>query len=143
MHCVCCALRSFIRFLRMEGHAMAPQLENFPHPRIYRQEEIPSFLNSQQVKNVLDCVDRSTTAGIRDYAVLLLLLTYGMRASEVTRLTLEDIDWSAEKIHLRDRKSGRSDIMPLSAIVGEALYNGPINSDRKKRGFKLDRIWSI
>lgn len=39
--------------------------------------------------------DRSTALGRRDYAILHILLTYGVRAQQVCRLTLEDLSWRA------------------------------------------------
>lgn len=121
MNVVCCALRGFVRYLQMEGHLSAPHLEDFPKPRIYRHEDIPRFIRADKVEDMLGSVDRATTQGIRDYAILVLLVTYGLRASEVSRLTLEDIDWVNERIHVRCRKSGRSDIFPLSHPAGEVL----------------------
>jgi integrase len=66
-------------------------------------------------------VDRTTKQGARDYAILVLLNTYGMRAAEVARLTLDDLDWVGGKIYLRNRKTRRSDVFPLSVPAGEAL----------------------
>lgn len=121
MHCVCSALRSLFRFLQIQGYPLAPGLDTFPRPRIYAQESVPRFLHADQVQRVLESVDRTTEAGIRDYAVLVLLITYGMRAADVARLSLDDLDWAAGKIHLRNRKTRRSDVFPLSTPAGEAL----------------------
>lgn len=121
MQCVCSALRSLFRFLQVQGHPLAPGLDTFPRPRIYAQESVPRFLHADQVQRVLESVDRTTKAGIRDYAILALLMAYGMRGAEVARLSLDDLDWVAGKIHLRHRKTRRSDIFPLSTPAGEAL----------------------
>jgi integrase/recombinase XerD len=61
--------------------------------------------------------------GYRDYAMLMLLSTYGLRDGEITRLRLEDIDWRAETLHIRHSKTGASSKLPLMAEVGEALLN--------------------
>jgi integrase len=44
-----------------------------------------------------------------------------MRAAEVARLTLDDLDWVAGKIYLKNRKTGESDVFPLSVLAGEAI----------------------
>jgi len=44
-----------------------------------------------------------------------------MRAAEVARLTLDDLDWGASKIYLKNRKTRRSDVFPLSVSAGEAI----------------------
>jgi len=121
MHCVCSALRSLFRFLRIRGQSVAPGLETFPRPRIYTQESLPRFLTADEVQQVIKSVDRTTKRGVRDFAILMLLICYGMRASEVVRLSLDDLDWSGGKIHLRNRKTRRSDVFPLSVPAGEAL----------------------
>ena len=75
-------------------------------------------------RHFLSCVrkDRSPV-GYRDYAILLLLSTYGLRDGEIARLRLEDIDWRAAKLHIRHSKTGVSSQLPLMAEVGEALLN--------------------
>src|SRR5207253_1658322 len=64
-----------------------------------------------------------TPIGLRNYAVLLLLATYGLRAGEVVRLRLEDIDWRNECFHVRQSKTGRATVLPLLAPVGEAILD--------------------
>jgi len=61
--------------------------------------------------------------GYRNYAILLLLSTYGLRDGEITRLRLEDVDWRAETLHIRHSKTGANSKLPLMAEVGEALLN--------------------
>ena len=62
-----------------------------------------------------------TAAGIRDYAILQLLATYGLRAGEITALRLGDIDWKKEVLHIRHSKTGTHSILPLLPEPGEAL----------------------
>lgn len=121
MHCVCSSLRNLFRFLRIKGHSLAHGLDKFPRPRIYARESLPRFLQADQVQRTLASVDRTTAQGIRDYAVLMLLTAYGMRAAEVARLSLDDLDWVGGKIHLRNRKACRNDVFPLSIPAGEAI----------------------
>ena len=55
--------------------------------------------------------------------MLLMLATYGMRAGEVMRLRLEDIDWRAERIRVRQSKTRIESFLPLVAPVAEAVLN--------------------
>jgi integrase len=91
---------------------------------LYAYETIPSALGSDQIAAVLKTTreDRSPL-GLRDHAILLLLSTYGMRAGEITRLRLDDIDWRAETLRIRHSKTGMRSLLPLMAPVGEALLN--------------------
>lgn len=61
--------------------------------------------------------------GLRDYAILLLLSTYGLRVGEITHLRLDDIDWRAETLRIRHSKTGAHSLLPLMEPVGEALFN--------------------
>ena len=49
------------------------------------------YLTSSQAKKILDEIDRSTLKGKRDYAMLVTMLTIGLRTIEVTRANIEDI----------------------------------------------------
>lgn len=73
------------------------------------------------MSRVLAAVDRRTACGRRDYAILLLLVTYGLRGREIAALTLDHIDWKRERLAIPERKGGHSTAFPLSAVVGEAL----------------------
>jgi integrase len=70
---------------------------------------------------MLDGVDRRSAVGRRDYALLLLLVSYGLRAREVAAMRLDDIDWKQNLLHVPTRKGGHATIYPLSAAVGEAI----------------------
>ena len=117
-------LRSLMRFLHGThriGIDLAPRIIA---PVLYAYESIPSALSAEQISAVLKNTrkDRSPL-GYRDYAMLLLLSTYGLRDGEITRLRLEDIDWRAETLHIYHSKTGASSQLPLMAEVGGALLN--------------------
>jgi integrase len=85
---------------------------------------------------MLETVERRSPVGKRDYAVLLLLVTYGLRAREVAALTLDDIDWHRERLRIPERKAGHSTAFPLSTVVGDALvdylrHGRPQTQDRR------------
>jgi integrase len=72
---------------------------------------------------VLAVIDRESALGRRDYAMVLLLAVYGLRASEVVRLRLDAIDWRKQQLHVRTRKAGNSTVYPLDAAVGTAIMS--------------------
>jgi len=76
----------------------------------------------EEVKRVLDATStKDDPVKIRDHAVLLLLVLYGLRCGEVERLTLDDLDWDEEQIHVTRPKIRRAQCYPLSAVVGDAI----------------------
>ena len=72
------------------------------------------------MSRLLGSCDAATAIGRRDRAVLTLLTRLGLRAGEVSALTLDDIDWRAGEIRIAG-KGGRADRLPLPPDVGEAL----------------------
>ncbi|MFN5998859.1 MAG: site-specific integrase [Paracoccaceae bacterium] len=66
--------------------------------------------------------DRSPR-GLRDYAILQLLATYGLRQSEICNLRLDDIDWRADTLSIRHTKTRACSMLPLLPAVGDALLD--------------------
>lgn len=114
------ALRSFLRYLHVEGLIPAPLQWAVPGVADLRDRSLPRGLDPAVVKRLLGSCDRRRTVGRRDYAVLLLLSRLGLRAGEVAALTLDDVDWRSGEV-LVAGKGGRYDRLPLAIDVGEAI----------------------
>lgn len=128
-------LRVFLRYAHREGALAADLSDVVEWPQLYRLSNIPRSISWEEVNRTLAGVDRRTEAGRRDYAILLLLVTYGLRGREVAALTLDDIDWKRERLAIPERKAGHSTAFPLSVVVGEALvdylrHGRPASPDR-------------
>ncbi len=119
---VCQCLRSFLCYLKLAGLIPRDLSSAVCGPIHYQFEEIPRAFSEAQVEKLLAVTrpDRRP-AGLRDYAILMLLATYGLRAGEIVRLRLEDIDWRGERLRVRQSKTGVESWLPLMAPVGEAL----------------------
>lgn len=114
------ALRSFLRFLFLDGGTAADLSMAVPPVRRWRLAAVPPFLTPEEVEQVIATTNRSTARGCRAFAILLLLARLGLRAGEVVALELEDIRWDAGEIVVRGK--GRvHDCLPLLDDVGEAL----------------------
>ena len=128
------ALRSFFRFLQLHGKIPTPLIDTVPTVPCWRQKNVPNFLTSDQTKALLEhCTDK-TAKGLRDKAVLLILIRLGLRAIEVCRLTLDDIEWQDGYITVQG-KNAKSSRLPLLYDVGRAisaylLYGRPECSSR-------------
>lgn len=115
------ALRSFCRFLCVSGRQDRDLSTALPPIADAHREALPRYLSEAQLEAVLGAVDRRTPVGQRDYALLLCLARLGLRAGEVARLTLEDVDWAAGCLRLTATKGRRERQLPLPAEVGQAL----------------------
>src|SRR5206468_8432742 len=117
----CGVLHVFLRYLYRERTLDRDLSSAVERPQTYRLSNIPRSIGWDEVRRMLEAVDRRTPKGKRDYAILLLLVSYGLRAREVAALTLDDIDWRNERFRIPERKAGHSTMYPLSSIVGEAI----------------------
>ena len=114
------ALRSLLRFLFLDGLLAADLTAAVPAVAGWRGAGLPKALPAGHVAALLGSCDRETSAGMRDFAVLILLARLGLRACEVAAMGLDDIDWRSGEIVIRG-KGCRDERMPLPADVGEAL----------------------
>jgi integrase/recombinase XerD len=117
----CGVVRVFLRYLHREGLVARDLSGTVEAPPVYRLATIPRSITWDDVRRMLDTVDRRTVVGRRDYAMLLLLVTYGVRAREVAALTLDDVDWRHDRLRVPERKAGHSTAYPLSPLVGQAI----------------------
>jgi len=110
--------RSFLRFLATKGEAPTGLDTRIDTPRVYRGEQLPRALPWSTVRALLKAIDRSTPMGLRDYAMLLLIATYGLRTSEVVGLRLEHIEWSTSRLNVHQPKTTAPLLLPLTDTVG-------------------------
>ena len=120
---LCGVLRAFLRYLGREQLTPKDLSSAVDAPHVYRLSKIPRSVTWAEVRRMLAVVERRTPAGKRDYAILLLLVTYGLRAREVAALTLDHIDWKRERLHVPERKADHDTVFPLSTIVGDAIVD--------------------
>lgn len=116
------ALRSFLRFLHVNGIVDAPLAQAIPPIASRQGATLPRGLSPEIVEQLVASCDRQRRIGRRDYAVLLLLARLGLRAGEVARLCLDDIDWRAGEIVVHG-KGRREDRLPLPSDVGSAVVD--------------------
>jgi site-specific recombinase XerD len=115
------ALRMFIRFLMAHGRCQPPLLDAIPSIASWRQQSLPHYLSAEDIEHLLTACEASTPRQSRDRAVLLLLARLGLRARDVTALTLHDIEWNEGTFRVRG-KNRRETRLPLPQEVGEAIW---------------------
>ncbi len=116
-------LRTFFRFCYAHGYTLRDFSETVPTLRTYKLNEIPRGIREEDVKRLLSSIDRNSNTGKRDYAIIQLLYTYGVRGGQIRALRLKDIDWRQDKIHFAALKQGKDIIQPLIDDVGESLLD--------------------
>jgi len=117
----CSSLRALLRFLHTTGRLAADLASSVMAPRFRLSERPPRSLPWGDVKLILRSIRRSEPPGKRDFAILLLLATYGLGAAEVLGLRFEDLDWQAGILRARRPKTKILIELPLLPAVAEAL----------------------
>jgi site-specific recombinase XerD len=115
------AIRSFFRFLTLQYGAI-DFTGLVPSTAVWSQDRIPTFLTEAEIKKLLNHCDRTTPKGLRDYTILRLLYSLGLRASEVAYLTLDDFHWNTGELSIHG-KGSRLSRMPLSQDLGDDLVD--------------------
>ena len=115
--------RSFLRWAYMQGILERNFSAAAAAVRQYRLAGIPDLLTDDEVASLLQAIDRSTTIGKRDYAVVVLAARYGMRPGDIRQLCLDHIDWRGRQIAFPQAKTGRLLTLPLLPEVQDALID--------------------
>jgi integrase/recombinase XerD len=114
-------LRAFFLYAEANGWCRAGLAAGIMAPRFMADETVPKGVKREDVLRLLASVQGDRPGDTRDRAILLLFVTYGLRAGEVAGLRLDDLDWQNEIIRVRCPKPGRTHAWPLSPDVGDAI----------------------
>jgi site-specific recombinase XerD len=123
LHVVVAAMRSFLSFLHFTGRTPAALASAVVCPAPRPRNPIPTTLSDRELRRFLKGFDRTQAIGKRDFAMALCLCRLGLRAKEVTSLKLEDVDWQARILHLRETKTRRSRLVPLPPEMAAAIQD--------------------
>jgi len=115
------ALRAFFRYAEAQQWCRAGIAAAIESPRLFRDETLPAGPAWEDVQQIIPPSDTTQPRAIRDRAILLLFVVYGLRSGEVAKLRLEDIDWALEQLTVTRTKQHRAQIYPLTHEVGSAI----------------------
>ena len=130
LHNVLLYLKYFHRFLKVVGEP-APDCEGLFSYHVYREMPVQSYVTDSELDMILAQIDRNTALGKRNYAIILIATTTGMRAVDIIHLKLSDIDWHKGEIRIQQEKTNRTVSLPLLADTGEALKDYILNARPK------------
>lgn len=111
------AVRLFFRWTAQKG--LYPDIADHIKGAKLNKEHKKDCLTTKQVKKVLASIDRSTVQGLRDYAILCLMLTGGLRTIEVSRADIEDLRTLGDNTVLYLQGKGRQEKTEYVKIVEE------------------------
>ena len=115
------ALRAFFRFGAAQGWSPRYLANSIDTPRIYADEKLPAGPAWADVKRLLAAARTTSSRDVRDRPILMLFAIYGLRATEVAQLRLEDLDWEHDLLHVRRVKRRGRQSYPLLRSMRDAL----------------------
>ena len=114
-------MRSYFRFRAFRGDRTEALIAAIPSVAQWPQSGLPRHLTADELARFLDAFDQRTVSGKRGYAMARCLVDLGLRASEVARIELDDLNWREGTLRIRTTKSRRVDVLPLPAPTGQAI----------------------
>jgi site-specific recombinase XerD len=134
-HLALSIIRNFLRYLYDEGKTRKDLSLIVPNDNYKKQPRLPSTYTQKEVCTILKSIDRSTPTGKRDYAMLLLAVRLGLRASDISGLEFEHLLWSQNILSFTQIKTKEKVELPLPADVGESIidyikYVRPTSDDK-------------
>lgn len=115
--------RSFLRFLQQTGLIERDLAVAVPTVARWRLASLPTTLNETEIDRLLAAADLTTALGRRNYAIVACLSELGLRGADVANLQIDDIDFTAGTLRLRQRKERQADVFPLTSPLRSALQS--------------------
>lgn len=115
------ALRCYLRFHGLAGDPVGALAGTIPTAAHWRLAGLPDVFSQAQIDQLLGSFDETVPSCKRAYAMVRCLADLGLRAGEVTRLRLDDLDWQAGTLRVAQGKSRRTDVLPLPVETGRAI----------------------
>jgi len=115
------SLRSFLKFCRHQGYTSCDLSSSVPSYRHSPPKSLPNPIEDETIKRLLDSIDRTSPTGLRNFAIIQMLTTYGVRGAHIRTLKLADIHWQQNTITFEVCKRGKRIVQHLTAQIGNCL----------------------
>ncbi len=114
------SLKRFFAFLNAAGLSDVRVDGLLAHAAPRRVRALPCFTR-EETGRLLDGIETGTPCGKRDYAMVMLAVSTGLRCCDIVALRLDEIDWHRDEIRLVQAKTSRPLVLPLPAPAGNAV----------------------
>ena len=115
------SIRCFLRCMYSHGITERDISLIVPKASRYPSKSLTKVWSEQEVSTLLNSIGRADAPGKRDYAMVLLVATYGLRSGDVVGMRLADISWKSGTLHVVQGKTGAPNDLPMTDEVGWAL----------------------
>jgi integrase/recombinase XerC len=115
------ALMSYFRFRALTGDPVHALVGVLSYPANWQQASLPKALADEEIDRLLKSLDSASPSMRRSAAIVRCAVDLGLRSGEIAALRLDDIDWRAGTVVLRNTKSRREHALPLPEPTGRAI----------------------
>lgn len=139
----CEKVPAFLKYLLKSGAVDKDLSASLPRYAI--DQKLPSVYSKNELIRLISGINHSTPAGKRDYAILSLAVTYGMRASDISSLKVSDIDYDKKKLTFVQSKTSVlysvvvNDGVPYSVVQNILGHENP-NSTRYYASIDIENL---
>ncbi len=118
-----CSMRAFFRFLLEAEEVQVDFAAKTPMIQARKQTRIPSVWTPEELRRLIEAIDRGSPKGKRDYAIILLACCLGMRCTDIKNLKMENFHWAEKKLVFIQSKTRAALSLPLTQEVGWAVID--------------------
>jgi integrase/recombinase XerD len=118
-----CSMRAFFRFLLENKKVKIDFAAKTPMVQARKQTRIPSVWTANELKKLINAIDRGSPKGKRDYAIILLACCLGLRCMDIKNLKMENFHWEEKNLVFTQSKTRTSLALPLTSEVGWAVID--------------------
>ena len=122
-HLIILKSNQFLKYLYDNQVVPVDYSKIMPKDKYVRQPKLPSYYSPEEVRQLIDCIDRSNPNGKRNYAMILLIVILGLRSSDIANLEFTNIHWEQELISLKQQKTKEPVEFPLFPEIGNAIID--------------------
>ena len=120
---IACHIRQYFQYL-FETKILSERFDLFvPKFRRIRNQKVPLVLTGEEIKKAINKIDRSSANGKRAYAMFLLIISTGLRVSDIKNLKLENLDWENDRIQLVQTKTKHPISLKLFPAAGNTVWD--------------------
>lgn len=116
-------LRGLFQFLYLEGYVSIPLAKALPKVQNVFRTTIPTVWKPEELRKVKESIDLGNPSGKRDYAIIMLAASTGIRGGDIINLRFSNINWEKKEISIVQSKTSEPLLLPLMDDVGWALID--------------------
>ena len=121
-----CVLRSFLKYCAQTGETEM-DLSGVLNVKSASKQSVKQGFSNEEIQKILSVIDRNTSLGKRNFAMITLAVHTGLRQIDVLNLKLSNIYWRESEIRIIQHKTKRQIILPLDQETGDAIADYILN----------------